>query len=459
MNPILRGALKLCTLASVTYGPNGKTVVIDRGSPYPTKDGFLSIMEVGSRSRLETLGMNIVKSGVMSVSDSAGDGTTTTLILLGSMLKEAERFRAQGIQAPEIVQYLRDTTPLVLQWVRDQSIEASSENLMSLAMQASKGDADLSHAVLEALEGCGEGGCLRVVSGDGVGVEVEFKDGLEVPCRLGRQEFLRGETSRNLEGSFVVTTTRELKTFSDIAPLLEEINGNSVVIFGSVVGEALATAYTNDEKGVVTCVCLNPSEGSSSRHALEDIAAITGSKLWEPYEDFTRDHYGTLRSITIESKKALVVGYPDVASVETHVQRLNHLATVSSSDKDSETYRDRAAALRGGLVLVKVGGVTQYAAKERRGRAEDTIRTCEAALKHGVVQGGGVTLDSVNIQEDRLSCMWKCLKEPKKMLPAGNSPMDSTYALLKAIEVASSMASSLVSCGHAVLKPRGRNES
>lgn len=454
MNPILKGALKLCDLAATTYGPYGKTVVIDRGSPYPTRDGFLSIMEVGSRSSLESVGMGIVKSGVMSVSDSAGDGTTTTLILLRSMLRSALKLRGQGVHPQEILRYLHETTPGVMSQIREQSVPASPDNLLVLAMQASKGDSILAEAVVEAIEGCGDGGCLRIVSGDGVGVDVEFKDGLEIPCRLGTQEFLRGQETRVLEGSFVVTTTRELRTLADIVPVLERCGTNSVVVFGSVVGEALATVFTNDHKGVVSCVCLNPSEGSSSRPALEDIAAVTGSKIWEPYEEFTSDHYGTLRSITVSPRKALVVGYPDVATLEPHIQKLNALSGSTSSIKDSETYRDRAAALHGGLVLVKVGGVTSYEAKERRGRAEDTVRACEAALKHGLVRGGGISLDSVIIPMSSLSSMWVCLKEPKKLLGGSEPPMDSAFAVLKAIEVCSSMASSLLSCGHAVLKSR-----
>src|SRR6266850_1055509 len=101
---ILRGVNVLADAVTVTLGPKGRNVVIDKswGSPTITKDGVTVAKEIELRDKFENLGAQMVKEVASKTSDVAGDGTTTATILAEAIYKEGSKLVAAGHNPMEL---------------------------------------------------------------------------------------------------------------------------------------------------------------------------------------------------------------------------------------------------------------------------------------------------------------------------------------------------------------------
>src|SRR6185436_16144002 len=64
----------------------------------------------------------------------------------------------------------------------------------------------------------------------------------------------------------------------------------------------------------------------------------------------------------------------------------------TTSDYDREKLQERRAKLSGGVAVLNVGAATEVEMKEKKARVEDALHATRAALKEGIVAGGGVAL-------------------------------------------------------------------
>ena len=80
---MLEGANKLADAVSVTMGPRGRNVVLDKafGGPKITKDGVTVAKEIEFGDRYHNMGAQLVKQVASRTNDIAGDGTTTATVL------------------------------------------------------------------------------------------------------------------------------------------------------------------------------------------------------------------------------------------------------------------------------------------------------------------------------------------------------------------------------------------
>merc|ERR1711966_169232 len=64
----------------------------------------------------------------------------------------------------------------------------------------------------------------------------------------------------------------------------------------------------------------------------------------------------------------------------------------SSSDYDKEKLQERLAKLAGGVAVINIGAATEVEMKEKKDRVDDALHATRAAVKEGIVAGGGVAL-------------------------------------------------------------------
>ncbi|OQX60220.1 molecular chaperone GroEL, partial [candidate division KSB1 bacterium 4484_219] len=85
-----RGVDKLADAVTVTLGPKGRNVVIDKkfGAPTVTKDGVTVAKEIELEDPVENMGAQMVKEVASKTSDAAGDGTTTATVLARAIFNE-----------------------------------------------------------------------------------------------------------------------------------------------------------------------------------------------------------------------------------------------------------------------------------------------------------------------------------------------------------------------------------
>src|ERR1051325_11129444 len=96
---MLRGVETLANAVKVTLGPKGRNVVIDKsfGAPRITKDGVTVAKEIELEDKFENMGAQMVREVAQKTNDMAGDGTTTAASLPASIVREAAKSVASGM--------------------------------------------------------------------------------------------------------------------------------------------------------------------------------------------------------------------------------------------------------------------------------------------------------------------------------------------------------------------------
>jgi len=101
---MIAGVNILAKAVSVTLGPKGRNVVLDKsfGAPTVTKDGVSVAKEIELENKFENMGAQMVKEVASQTSDIAGDGTTTATVLAQSILTEGLKSVAAGMNPMDI---------------------------------------------------------------------------------------------------------------------------------------------------------------------------------------------------------------------------------------------------------------------------------------------------------------------------------------------------------------------
>src|SRR5262245_51658112 len=95
---VLAGVRILADAVTVTLGPKGRNVVLDKsfGAPTITKDGVTVAKEIQLEDKFENMGAQMVKEVASKTSDVAGDGTTTATVLARAIYQEGAKMVVAG---------------------------------------------------------------------------------------------------------------------------------------------------------------------------------------------------------------------------------------------------------------------------------------------------------------------------------------------------------------------------
>lgn len=410
---IVDGALLLSKTVATTYGPQGRTCILDRlPGLLATKDGVSVAREIQLEDPLQNLGSETLKAACIRVNEVVGDGTTTVAILAGAILQQGQKLIAGGMDPMQVTAGMRAAARFAQERVQDYSTAVSSqEGLNRVAFIASNRDEEIASLLAEACMAVGKDGAIIVEDGKRLQSILTFKEGMEINQGALSPQFLPQTGERVIEGPLVAVVNMTLTKLDQVKELMEVASqwpDNELILLAlDVSGEALTTMVLNNSKGIVKCVALRAPGGAQREEYLKDIAALSGATFVDPVAGFdiqawNPEWFGSFRQATIRGKSSVFTAYEESSeTVEQRLAEIRGAETHCSSDYDRDRLRERRAKLTGGLAVLEVGGVTEAAMKERRARVEDALSAVQAALRTGIVAGGGAAYltASLAIQE------------------------------------------------------------
>jgi len=449
---LLTGAKLLAKTTAITYGPKGRTVMLDRTAGLiATKDGVTVAREITLVDPVENMGAETLKAACIHVNDLVGDGTTTAAIVSAVLLEEGHKLVVAGFDPMRLATQIREAAEEAIEVIDEIAVRVQSQaELERVALVASNGDVEVAKALAEACMAVGNDGTISIEDGVGVDIELVFKDGMEIDKGVVSAGFLResGGIEREIEAPLVAVFGGKLTTVEDVQQVLEESSqwpAHDLLIFSeSVEGAALTTMLMNDAQDVVRSVAVNaPGFGPKREGYLRDIAALAGATFIDPsIMDFRKSYdpewFGSLRKATIKLKSSLLIAYEDARdTIGERIAELKHEAQSLSSDYDRDRHAERIAKLAGGLCIMKVGGPTEPALKERRARVEDALGAVRAALEEGVVPGAGsaylTASERLWADTPGAQCLRRALRAPLEKI-ADNAGFEGRAIVYKVIE-------------------------
>ncbi len=410
------GVDALANVVKVTLGPKGRNVAIQKsyGTPVITKDGVSIAKEIELADNLQNIGAQLVKEAATKTVDTAGDGTTTAVVLAQAIITIGLKNIAAGANPMEIRTGIEKGVAAVVEKLKASAKPVKGkEDIKSVATISANGDEEIGTMLSTIMEKIGKDGVITVEEGQTFGLVQRFVEGMQFDKGYVSPYFVNAENLRAvIQNPYILITDSKISAVKDMLPIIEKIaatgSKNIVIIAEDVEGEALATLIVNKLKGILNVVAIKaPAFGDRRKAMLKDIAILTGGQVISEevglkLENATLEDLGRAEKIVVEKENTTVItGAGDKVAIKARIEEIRAEIDNTSSDYDKEKLLERLAKLSGGVAVLEVGAATEVELKERKDRIEDALAATRAAVEEGVVAGGGIALlDALEVLTD-----------------------------------------------------------
>lgn len=478
---VVSGINKLADMVKVTMGPKGQLVIIEdleSGFPIVTKDGVTVSENVDLTDQYESLGVRLVQQGAKKLLEEVGDSTTTTTVLAQALIKEGF---ASGKSAQDLQDnYTKDFNTISKELLK-LSRKAKKTELEKVATISANGDKEVGKLVAKAFNLVGQNGNVIVEDLYKNEMSLDIQEGFKVESGFMAPHFITDRKLKevHLEKPLVFISDSDISHMQDILPAIEySLENNKMILFicPSMTDDVLGQLIYNRHHGRFHgCVIRLPEQGPRRDDLLEDLVFVTGAQgIMNRENDFDLDNFGELDKVVIKGTETFL-SIKNSINVEGLIKEL-----LNTESLDPIWIKKRISNLIARVATLKVGGVSDGERKERRDRVDDAVGAVRSSFLNGVIPGGGTTLHYLSHLD--LSPEFKeAIKAPFKTILSNagmvvpdsfelsfnegynvrsgeflldlksEGILDSTFSVLKALEVAVSISKTVLQTGGLIL--------
>jgi len=401
---VITGVKKLARAVKSTLGASGRCVVYEdgRGKPVITKDGVTVAESVVLYDPVENMGATLIKEAARNTVREAGDGTTTATVLAEALIKQIDLAIADGLTIREIKDGVNETLDSVISYLNKKAIDVEGDMLKSVSSISCNNDKELGAIISEAYEKVGKNGVVLMEESPTEDTYVDIVDGVQVDCGITSPHFVTNteKYTCELDNPLVLICSSEIPNIRKIQSILEHVikNNRSLLIIAPVAQQVKSALLMNKVKGNIKVNIIDlPGFGPTKKDATEDLAILTGAtvlneELGDDLDLMKPEHLGEAEFSVTDDKYTVLTLEDMTPGIETRIDELNKKLAEEQNGFIKKKLEDRLAMLSGSVGIVKVGAGSKVELKEKKDRVEDGIFATKAALKEGIVSGGGVAL-------------------------------------------------------------------
>ncbi len=402
---LLDGVNKLANIVKLTLGPKGKNVVLDRKytTPLITNDGVTIAREIELPNTFENMGCKLIKEVSQKTNDTAGDGTTTAIVLAQEMLNLGVKCNLMEHSPILINKGIVKAKDLIVNKIKKLSkkIESSQdiENVATISSQ----NRDIGKLIARAYN-CNNSCNISLTDSKTSKTELIISSGMTLETGL-----ITPYLATNMDkGVFeekdlkIVITDKKIDNFNQILPILEKImsaNLPLLLVCDDISDEALSTVVVNKMRGAFKCAIIKaPFYADKKMAVLEDLACLTGtfvvtSASEKKLSDIEIEDMGEIKNAKITKDTTIIISAnKENERLEKRKESIREQIKMCNIDFDKEQLQKRLGNLEGGIATIMVGANTDVEQKEMKLRIEDALSATTSAIEQGIVVGGGVTL-------------------------------------------------------------------
>jgi chaperonin GroEL len=447
---IQAGINLLADTVRVTLGPLGGSVVLKRPgeSPCFTHDGMTAATGLTLPSPHRNLAVQFLRQAAAATYETAGDGSTTTIVLAQAILNEGFKNIAAGAN-PVFFQrgLLKGATIARLALNKLSQPLTSLADTLSIATLAS-GDPEIGALICHVVTTLGKDGVIWMHDYEGVELSVELAQGMSWKQGYLSSSFVTHQAADEavLEDAPVLVTSSRLSQAYEIVPIMDQLmragRPRLLVIADTVLGNALATLVVNQQQGKFKSLVVKPPAFEAQRQAmLSDIAVLTGATLFNaelgrPLQSATLNDLGQVeRAIATHNRTTLSGGQGSPAAIQARLKEIRTLMAQTGDKSARDKLQQRLAALAGGFATIRVGGYTDAHRQERQRLLRKAFASVRGAVEEGVLPGGGIALLNIiptlaaakpatSDEAAALRCLQRAFEAPLRQL-AANAGQDA----------------------------------
>jgi len=454
-----------------TLGPDGLSILIEREGipPLSTKDGVTVADSIEVANPILNTMIHAVKEVARKTNETAGDGTTTAIVLVQAIVSEAMKFIRAGQCTPQkIANQIIAAKNEVLESIHGLRRDVTTDTeVMNVAKISCNSDMSIAEKVVEAVESAGKDGVIRIEENDGPEILITRVEGYQIGKGWNAHaeygpKFItdRMNQTSTLENANILLYDG---TLSDPNVLAEFLNAfakvrsanpglpSTVIIahdYSGQVRDVLSKAAS-----AMTPILLVNTEilgtQNSRIYLLDDLAVLTGGRVVQhgclgdivnkDSQEIKPGWLGKCRKVVQgRNTTTFLGGAGKPEDVVKHTDVIRAQIDGCSSGFDKNIHRARIGKLVEGIVMVQVGGMTDLEMKERKDRVEDALNATRAAVLEGILPGGGTALlqASKKLRKNQSLggvALSKALEYPIRqiIMNTGESPDEIVAAILK----------------------------
>lgn len=404
------GVTKAAHAVKVTLGPRGRNVILDKGygGPRITNDGVSIAKEISFKDKFENMGAEIVKEVANKTNDGAGDGTTTSVVLLEALIDEGLERVVKGGNAMAIRSGMEKAKDAAVAELKKMAKPVAGKGEVKHVAAISAESEELGSIIAETVEKVGASGVVTVEESQGMELSSDVVEGLQIDkgyvsaYMVTNPERMEAE----MKDAQILVTDKKISSVQDVLPLLEKVaqagRKDLVIVADDVDGDALTTFVLNKLRGTFNVLAVKaPGYGDKKKEQLADIAAVIGAEVISSdtgitFENATLSMLGkAARVVATKDTTVFVGGKGKKADIAARVTQLKALMEASTSKFDKEKLEERIAKLTGGVAVIRVGAATETEMKYLKDKIDDAVKATKAAMEEGIVPGGGSALAKV----------------------------------------------------------------
>jgi chaperonin GroEL len=406
---LIKGVDAVANAVGSTLGARGRTVLIESeqhvGGITVTKDGVTVAKSINLMDPAENLAVMIMREASEKTANSAGDGTTTSMVLAQAIIHEAMDQIEPSDNLTQVLRDIQEASTEVLDKLDQMSVEITDDKLNSVATISANGDTDTGSIIADAYSKVGLTGVVTVEPSKDALTYSEIISGMKIDRGFTSKYFVTDHKKQEcvLDDPYILVTDQPISHINDIFPILEFIlEGNkSLLIIGELEENALNTLNANKIKAKLkVCSIIPPQFGYKKHQLMADIAHATGAKY---FSEQTGDNLAMVSIDDLGRAKKIISGRFNTlirepgGLVDERVAELQEQLNVETSGIEKDFLKERIANLGGGVAVIYVGAQSDIEQKEKKDRVDDAVCAVRAALEEGILPGGGVALKDVAI--------------------------------------------------------------
>jgi len=405
---LISGITKISKAVKSTLGPRGRTVLIESPDHIAgitvTKDGVTVANSIFLDDPIENLAIQMMKDAASRTAQSAGDGTTTAIVLTEAIVNEGEKHLTKEHNVTEVIKHINNYTKDIIGVLEKNSKKITKSRLLDVATISANNDKEIGSIIAEAYNKVGVNGIVTVEKSMNHETYAEVTNGIKIDRGYTSNLFLNNQRKDEciLEDVMVLVCDQEINNILQIENILKPIiqQNKKLLIIAPCAANVINTLAANVVRNnLKLCNIVPPQFGYKSHELMQDIAFAVGAKY---YSEKTGDDLGLLNlddlghvdKIIVGKNTSVLIKNQATISEET-TKRIDELkiqqeATAFKADKDF--INERIASLAGAIGCIYVGANSDVEQKEKFDRVDDSVCAVRSALQEGIITGGGLAL-------------------------------------------------------------------
>jgi len=413
---LVKGIVKMATAVKSTLGPSGNTVLIE--SPHHThgitvtKDGVTVAKSIELIDPVENLAVSMMREAAERTATSAGDGTTTAIVLTEALVLTGIEFLDEKLNRTAVLRHMSDIGEQVVDKLRGMSKRVTTKMIGDVASLSANNDKETGKLIADVYKAVGRNGIVTVEKSQTTETYTESTKGLQFNRGFMSPLFVNDQKRDEciLEDVMILMSDTEISNILQVEQVLKPIitEGKKLLIISPCGKNMLNTLAANVVRGNLKCCAVQPPNFGYRQHELmQDIAMSVGATYFSEKtgDDLSLINYGDLghaAKVVISSDKTVIIrseAKVNMEEIEKRVDELKHAYDKATKKTDKDFILERIASLTGGVGVIYVGGNTDLEQKELYDRVDDAVCAVRSALEEGILPGAGRGLDSIDLRE------------------------------------------------------------